>query len=315
MRPARLLAVAIVRCWRELCWVLSDLRVHQPRLFAAILVSFTALIALIVVSMMSMREDGTGGRSGSPGLNRTEVIAAGSERVVRYVPYNGLANSEAEDRVITATSGHGLAEPELELVRWSDVIEDDFDESELIFGSDGSEGSILPLDNGVVPSSGPRFDTPWELILPSARISAAVVQVGLTPDGAMGSPDNPHVVGWFHRSAVPGDLGNALLGGHRDYRDRDGNVGVGVCWELDRTRVGDQLIMHDQVTSRYYVYDIVEIATIRPDSDDAVKYLSQTRESVVTLITCSGDFDEETSSYEERIIVVALLSAIAVADA
>ena len=151
--------------------------------------------------------------------------------------------------------------------------------------------------------------------MPSAGIRAAVVQVGLTPDGAMGSPDNPFVVGWFNRSAIPGELGNALLGGHRDYQDRDGNVDVGVCWKLDETRVGDQLIMFDQAAERYYVYDIVDIATIRPDSHEAVKYLSQTRESVVTLITCSGDFDEDTNSYEERIVVVALLNAIAAPDA
>ena len=46
-----------------------------------------------------------------------------------------------------------------------------------------------------------------------------------------------------------------------------------------------------------------------------MKYLSQTRESVVTLITCSGDFDEDTHSYEERIVVVALLNAVAAPDA
>ena len=69
--------------------------------------------------------------------------------------------------------------------------------------------------------------------------------------------------------------------------------------------------MFDESQTRYYVYDIVDKATIRPDSKEAIRYLSQTRESVVTLITCSGDFDEQTNSYEERIVVVALLSAVA----
>ena len=206
-------------------------------------------------------------------------------------------------------------EPNVALRSLSDVLGERLDESELIYGSDGSEGSILPLDNGVVPSSGPRFETSWELIVPSAGIRAAVVRVGLTPDGAMGSPDNPFVVGWFNRSAVPGELGNALIGGHRDYQDRAGNIDVGVCWKLDQTRVGDHLIMHDQSNRRYYVYDIVDIASVRPDSSEAVRYLSQTRESVVTLITCSGDFDDETHSYAERIVVVALLNTVAAPDA
>ena len=142
-----------------------------------------------------------------------------------------------------------------------------------------------------------------------------MVQVGLTPDGAMGSPDNPFVLGWYSRSARPGEPGNALLAGHRDYEDRDGNVDVGVCWRLDETQVGDQLVMFNQSSGSYYVYDIVDKARVNPDSPDSSRYMSQTRESVVTLITCDGNFDRETHRYDRRIIVVGLLSAVASPDA
>lgn len=299
----------------NLIWYLLDLRRREPRLFAASVVAFLALIVLILIPILGIGVSGSpeGARS-SQWTDRDENSDDDSDRAVRYVAYNGLANTEHDQN----RSSEGLPaepnEPQVVLPRLSQVLKDDFDQSDLIYGSDGSEGSILPLDNGVVPSSGPRFDTSWQLILPSAGIRAAVVQVGLTPDGAMGSPDNPFVVGWFNRSAVPGELGNALLGGHRDYQDRDGHVDVGVCWKLDKTRVGDQLIMHDESRNRYYVYDVVDKATIRPDSREAVKYLSQTRESVVTLITCSGDFDEETHSYAERIVIVGLLNAVAQPD-
>ena len=300
---------------RQLGWLLNEVRFRQPRLFSMVLVLFTGLVALAFVATLNIGSDSVSGEVESPGSEGVSVAQGGSERPVRYVPYNGLANSEEGQEPPASDAADAPSEPEVVLRPWSEVMHEPLDEAELIYGTDGSEGSILPLDNGVVPSSGPRFVTSWELILPSAKIRAAVVQVGLTPFGAMGSPDNPFVVGWFNQSAVPGELGNALLGGHRDYEDRDNNIGVGVCWELDRTRVGDQLIMHDQSAHRYYVYDIVEIATIRPNSDDAVRYLTQTRESVVTLITCTGDFDDESNSYEERIFVVALLSAVAAPDA
>ena len=297
----------------DLLWYLADLRYQQPRIFFAIVAAFVALVVLILIPIL-----GVGGAdtqvSQSHWPERSDA-AGDSERGVRYVPYNGLTQSQSQANVDPDALPAIPGEPRVALPRLSAVLKEHINESDLIYGSDGSEGSILPLDNGVVPSSGPRFDTHWEIILPSAGIRAAVVQVGLTHDGAMGSPDNPFVVGWFNRSAIPGELGNALLGGHRDYQDRDGNVDVGVCWKLDETRVGDQLIMFDQGSGRYYVYDIVDIATIRPDSREAVKYLSQTQESVVTLITCSGDFDEDTHSYEERIVVVALLNAVAAPDA
>ena len=298
----------------DLIWYLADLRHQQPRLFLAIIAAVVALVVLILVPVLGLGGGGDPQRTQSHWTDRP-AQADESERGVRYVPYNGLTQSQSQSDPDSDALPALPSEPSVPLPQLSDVLTERFNDADLIYGSDGSEGSILPLDNGVVPSSGPRFDTHWEIILPSAGIRAAVVQVGLTHDGAMGSPDNPFVVGWFNRSAIPGQLGNALLGGHRDYQDRDGRVDVGVCWKLDETRVGDQLIMFDQAASRYYVYDIVDIATIRPDSEEAVKYLSQTRESVVTLITCSGDFDDDTNSYEERIVVVALLNAVATPDA
>ena len=311
----RRLLQGLFACCDDLRWALADLRAQQPKRFAALVAGFVALIVLIMIPFLGIGDDDVPSSAQSNWPERSTAAAGDSERPIRSVPYNGLANSQSDDAGDSHTLSAESSEPEIVVQKLSEVLRDRYDDSDLIYGSDGSEGSILPLDNGVVPSSGPRFDTSWELILPSAGIRAAVVQVGLTIDGAMGSPDNPFVVGWFNRSAVPGKLGNALMGGHRDYQDRDGNVDVGVCWKLDETRVGDQLIMFDQSRNRYYVYDIVDKATIRPDSREAARYLSQTRESVVTLITCSGDFDEETHSYDERIVVVALLNAVAAPDA
>ncbi len=298
----------------DLQWYVSNLRDQQPRLFIAMVGAFFALFVLMLIAIVGISSGGSTQPGDTQWTDQSVSAAGGAEQAVRYVPYNGLAHQQSEQAAADALPADS-ERPTVALRPLSEVLRDRFDDSDLLYGSDGSEGSMLPLDNGVVPSSGPRFDTQWELILPSAGIRAAVVQVGLTADGAMGSPDNPFVVGWFNRSALPGESGNALLGGHRDYQDRDGNIDVGVCWKLDETSVGDQLLIFDEAQNRYYVYDIVDMATIRPDSREAIRYLSQTRESVITLITCSGDFDDETHSYEERLIVVALLSAVAAPDA
>lgn len=298
----------------DLLWFLTDLRLHNPRLFARLAAALFAVLGLAGILVWVIGGDGSPQAASSQWDHDQGTGSAESGNSVRYVPYNGLAAQDGESSLEAELAIQESNDLPVVMHRLSNVLTDDIDESTLKFGSDGSEGSILPLDNGVVPSSGPRFETTWEIILPSAGIHAAVVQVGLTVDGAMGSPDNPFVVGWFNRSAVPGEVGNALLGGHRDYQDRDGTIDVGVCWELDETRVGDQVIMYDRSVRYYYVYDVVDVATIRPESSDAVRYLSQTLESVVTLITCSGDFDEDTHSYEERIVVVALLRAVAQPD-
>lgn len=295
----------------DLLWFLADLRHSQPRRFAALSAALLGLLILVPLLVFAVSR----GDSGKSQRDQAVSTRSDDSAAQRVVPYNGLSTSDLEDTAALESGPTILPEQQRVVRALSDVLREEIDFDDLIYGSDGSEGGILPIDNGVVPSSGPRFDTSWELILPSARIRAAVVQVGLTPEGDMGSPDNPFVAGWFNRSAVPGEPGNALLGGHRDYQDRDGNVDVGVCWELDETRVGDQLLMFDGSRNHYFVYEIVDKVTIRPDSSAAEKYLSQTRESVVTLITCAGEFDEDSHSYDQRIVVVALLSAVARPDA
>ena len=196
-----------------------------------------------------------------------------------------------------------------------DVLTDRIEDDKLRHGTDGLEGGILPIDNGVVVSSRPEQRTTWELIVPSASLKSAIVRVGLTPTGAMGSPDYPYVIGWLDSSAEPGAVGNLLLAGHRDFEDKDGNVGTGVCWELVNTAVGDQMIVRDSESDIYYVYTVTEAVTVNPRDRAARKYLRNSDERIITLITCEGSFNAETHQYSHRRVVVGVLSAVASPDA
>lgn len=201
------------------------------------------------------------------------------------------------------------------VVSLSSLIKADLDPESLKHGSDGSEGAILPLGNGVVRSSGEQHDTSWELIIPSAGLRSAVVSLGRTPNGAMGSPDNPYVVGWLDSTPAPGEVGNTLLAGHRDYEDITGNIGTGVCWELNNTQVGDHMLIWDDELNVYYVYTVTEAVTVDPTDPDAARYLRNTDVAVITLITCTGSFNTETHRYSHRLVVVGELAAVASPDA
>lgn len=192
-----------------------------------------------------------------------------------------------------------------------DVLVTQIDDSSFRYGTEEERGAILPIDNGIVPSSGPKHRTSWELLLPTARIRADIVSLGRTPRGNIGAPDNPFVVGWFNRSATPGEPGNAILAGHRDYEDIDGNVGAGVCWELDRVKVGDQMVIRDAERDLAWVYEVTEAVVIDPNDPDASRYLADTSTSVITLITCTGSFDASTHRYSHRLVVVGQLQATA----
>ena len=164
-----------------------------------------------------------------------------------------LQQSEAQQRQAEQEQGPPTIAGHI-VQRLDEVLVEEIDPEQLRHGSDGLEGGILPIDNGIVVSSLPEQRTTWELIVPSAGLKSTIVRVGRTPSGAMGSPDNPYVIGWLDSSAQPGETGNALLAGHRDFEDKDGNVGTGVCWELVNTVEGDQMIVRDVERDIYYIY-------------------------------------------------------------
>ena len=217
---------------------------------------------------------------------------------------------EQQSSVSAANQQDQPSEPE-PLPKLDDVLDSPIDESSLRYGLEEERGAILPIDNGIVPSSGPRHATSWELLLPTARIRADIVSLGRTPSGALGAPDNPFVVGWFDLSAEPGEVGNTILGGHRDYEDIDGNIGVGVCWELDRVRVGDQMVIRDAERNLAWVYEVTESAVVDPDDPASLRYLTHSDVPIITLITCTGSFNPTTHLYSHRLVVVATLQATA----
>lgn len=179
----------------------------------------------------------------------------------------------------------------------------EFDEADLIHGGTGSQGRTL-AGRGIVESSREEAATEWELLVPSARLKASIVKVGLTPDGALGAPDNPEVIGWWEDGPSPGQTGNVLLDGHRDYSDIYDQVGTGVCWALPQTQPGDPILIRDNAANVYYLYEVTETASVGWDDPDGTRYLAPSHEPILTLVTCEGSFDEDSHNYSNRRVVV-----------
>lgn len=230
------------------------------------------------------------------------------EQVVEEQAARESSDIEAEESDESVPAVEVVFEPGLAVV---DLPE--FDEEELIHGGDGRAGAIL-AGPGVVPSSGASRSTDWELLVPSARIRASLVKVGLARGNAFGAPDNPDVIGWWENGPQPGQQGNVLLDGHRDFSDVDDNLGTGVCWALPQTLVGDVMIIRDSAVGLHYVYEVTETISVRWNDPDAVRFLQPSEDSILTLITCEGAFDDEAHNYSSRRIVVAALMGQAAFD-
>lgn len=275
-----------------------------------------------------------GGQAAAPALAVVQQSAAGEQIAARFDAAvergeatvglrPALPRAQAEDAVdapdaaaadpvadpIAASEAAVVAEgtPIESLPALSDVLTERLDPTAMEYGGTGSEGSILPIANGIVRSSGPPYQTSWQLLIPQASLYASIVKVGQTQDGKLGAPDNPEVIGWYREGPRPGDFGNVLLTGHLDYRDVYDNVGQGVCYRLRDVRIGGQMYVRDAERNLVYVYQVEERATVDPRDVSANRYLSQGPGALLTLITCSGLFDKGANDYSQRLVLVGRL--------
>ena len=146
----------------------------------------------------------------------------------------------------------------------------------------------------------------WKIVIPSIKVEAPIVAVGLEPDGSMGAPDTPEVVGWYKHGAAPGERGNVLMDGHVDWTNRQTGVPfTGVFWDLNTLDPGDQLKITDG--SREFVYEVIDKKRFKATDPEGVSVLQPTQEPRITLITCGGNFNRATHTYDTREIIIGRL--------
>lgn len=144
----------------------------------------------------------------------------------------------------------------------------------------------------------------WRIVIPDIGVNAELVPVGLEPDGAMGAPEDPFVVGWFQHGPIPGQRGNVLLDGHVDWTNRQTGVPfAGVFWSLTKLEPGSRVsfVFGDME----YVYEVEEKKRYRWDDPEGASVLQPSDDSRVTLITCGGVFDRASRNYLARDVVIA----------
>ena len=120
--------------------------------------------------------------------------------------------------------------------------------------------------------------------------------VGLTADGDMDVIDHALRLSWYEYGPIPGEFGNALISGHRDWQGE-----VGTLFKMENYREGDELVIHYHDGSQRTF--ILQNVSVYP-TDEVPKEVMNTRsqfygERQITLISCAGTFN---NGYEDRVL-------------
>lgn len=216
--------------------------------------------------------------------------------------------------------GGGLAEaqaPESDGLAAPSVAEEVADEpspattvpSTLASSDEGA--SLSPLSSQVVelPSALPERVLeglgdpvgvqPESISIPSLGIdAAAIVPVGLEPNGELEVP-SADTVGWYRFGVgVDGGRGSAVLAAHIAYNGRDG-----VFRDLVELETGDRFTVdRDGEPVEYVIESVADYGKYELPIDDL---FSESGEERLVLITCGGDFNPNLRSYDDNSVVVA----------
>lgn len=125
-----------------------------------------------------------------------------------------------------------------------------------------------------------------KLVIPKIGLDTIVVE-GVTPEALKQGPG--HMPG----TALPGELGNSVLSGHR--------VTYGApFYRLDELEVGDAIIIY--TPSQKFKYTVIEKKIVKP-SDTSV--IQPTSDATLTLTTCNPRY-----SARQRLIIIAKLLSV-----
>ncbi len=142
---------------------------------------------------------------------------------------------------------------------------------------------------------------PKYLRIPQLSVEARIKQLG-TQDGAVDAPWNIHDVGWYQESALPGsDVGASLLLGHVSGWTEDG-----VFKDLARLQPGDTFTV-ERGSGEVVTYSVVRAEHIPLAEVDMSQVLrtETAGEHDIKLMTCSGAYNSDLQTYEERTVVYA----------
>ena len=143
----------------------------------------------------------------------------------------------------------------------------------------------------------------WRLVIARIGVDALIEPVGLDRQHAMAAPGGLDDVGWYDRGPSPGQKGDAVIDGH-----------YGLPWapavfrKLGTLRPGDVLLVI-WPDGRRLQFRVETVASVSAGSPPPSGLFAHTGPARLSLITCGGEWVQSQRTYNERLIVTAVLVA------
>jgi sortase A len=158
---------------------------------------------------------------------------------------------------------------------------------------------VLPASSAFAASNAPLVQQalPVRLQIPSIKIDAAIQYVGLTGSGSMDVPQGRADVAWYKFGPRPGNLGSAVIAGHRGRP----NAPKTVFDNLSKLHKGD--LVNVRESDGRVISFVVRETRIYGENASAPEVFDTTGDSHLNLITCEGVWNYGKRAFNNRIVV------------
>lgn len=145
---------------------------------------------------------------------------------------------------------------------------------------------------------------PVMVLIPSINVHRPVEAVGVDSHGAMENTVNLWNAGWYEGGPVPSAPGDAVIEGHAGYPDAPLLFG-----RLPRLHPGDKIVVVlADGTRRLFLVDSLSVWPAGTGPPGMGEPYGPPR---LTLITCTGPFDDHYKTYADRLAVEATYAGLA----
>ena len=147
------------------------------------------------------------------------------------------------------------------------------------------------------PEKAPIEAWPVWMYIPSIGVDAEVQDTGTDyVADSMEIVPSGRIISWWRESAIPGNDGNAIFGGHNKWSGAYGQL-----YSMDTMNIGDEMeIVYDDGTSLIFRLESVFVYPLATAPADII--MDTGGEARVTVITCKEPFNPNTGTSDNRII-------------
>jgi Sortase domain len=160
----------------------------------------------------------------------------------------------------------------------------------------------IPLRQASLAPAAATDPAPRFLTVAGTTISMDIVEVSVTPDGAMEIPEAFDEVGWYRHGPAPGAAaGAAVLAAHVDTTSD-----LAPFSQLKSLAAGTRVTV-DREGAPALNYRVVSVDLMAKDRFDGAALFRRDGPHELKLVTCGGRWLDEKLDYSDNVIVTAVL--------